>query len=209
MTESSLPTDDANHVMNIERQRLAVDIAACRRCPGLNVPGVTGSAPGYGSQTSPVMLVGQSLCKACMKEPPEPFRGGSEWLITRALERGGRVKSDLFVTNVVHCHPPDDRASQDHEKANCARFLRRELALVRPLIMVGLGDDARDALRNECRRALIIEWRRFAPRPVLPAAGSVVLCLPHPSHVKFWPAGEREQWIDALAAAVRWAFASR
>ena len=195
--------------MSAVRDALAADIAACRRCPGLNVEGVTGSAPGYGCETSPVMLVGQSLCKRCMKDPAEPFRGGSEWLITRALERAGRVKSDLFVTNVVHCHPPDDRASEDHEKANCARFLRRELALVGPLLMVGLGDDAHDALRNECRRALVIEWRRFAPRPVLPADGPVVLCLPHPSNAKFWPAPEREQWIESLAAAVRWGFSAR
>lgn len=213
MTDSPSPDDDfcleTPHVMSVERQQLAVEIAACQRCPGLNVPGVTASAPGYGSHTSPVMLVGQSLCKACMKAPPEPFRGGSEWLITRALERTGRVKSDLFVTNVVHCHPPDDRASRDYEKANCARFLRRELALVGPSLAVGLGDDARDALRNECRRALIIEWRRFAPQPVLPAVGAVALCLPHPSHVKFWPADEREQWIDVLETALRWGFSSR
>ncbi|OBI31101.1 uracil-DNA glycosylase family protein [Mycobacterium sp. E2238] len=195
--------------MSTERDLLAADIAACRRCPGLNIPDVTGSAPGFGSENSPVALVGQSLCKACMEYPPEPFRGGSEWLITRALERAGKVKSDLFVTNVVHCHPPEDRASQVHEKANCARFLRRELALVRPLLMVGLGDDAHDALRKECPRALIIEWRRYAPRPAIPAHGPVVLCLPHPSHVKFWPKDERKEWIDIFAVAVRRGFSNR
>ena len=194
--------------MSAERDALAADIAACRRCPGLNVEGVTGSAPGYGSETSPVMLVGQSLCKRCMKDPPEPFRGGSEWLITHALTRADRRKEELFVTNVVHCHPapPDDRHSQQHEIANCARFLRRELALVRPQLVVALGGDAHTATRNDYRRALVIEWRRFAPRPVLPADGPVVLCLPHPSHVKFWPAAEREQWINILEAAVRWGF---
>jgi uracil-DNA glycosylase family 4 len=197
--------------MSAERDALAAGIAACRRCPGLNVDGVTGSAPGYGSETSPVMLVGQSLCKLCMKEPPEPFRGGSEWLITRALKRADRVKEDLFVTNVVHCHPapPDDRPSEPHEIANCAEYLRRELALVRPQLIVALGGDAHTATRNDCRRALVIEWRRFATRPVLPADGSVVLCLPHPSHVKFWLEPEREQWIEILAAAVRWGFTTR
>lgn len=188
-----------------KRDALAADIAACRRCPSLNVEGVTGSAPGYGCETSPVMLVGQSLCRRCMATGV-PFTGGSEWLIKRSLKCAGREKSDLFVTNAVHCHPPDDRASEDHEKANCARFLRRELALVRPRLIVGLGDDAHDALRKECRRALIVEWRRFSPRPVLPAAGPVVLGLPHPSNVKFWPPPERQEWIDNLAAALQWGF---
>lgn len=190
-----------------ERDRLASDVAACRRCPGLNVPGVTGSAPGYGSETAPVMLIGQSLCQACMEYPPEPFRGGSEWLITRALAAAGRVKSDLFVTNVVHCHPPKDRPSEQHEKDNCRRFLRRELALVRPCLVVAVGDDARTAARDECRRALGIEWRRYAPPPVLPTRGPLVLCLPHPSHVKFWSKADRERWIGILAEAVQWGFA--
>ncbi len=192
--------------MSARRDALAAAVAACRRCPGLNVEGVTGSAPGYGCETSPVMVVGQSLCKLCMEYPPEPFRGGSEWLITRALAAAGLVKSDVFVTNVVHCHPPDDRASEQHEKDNCRRFLRRELALVRPSLIVALGDDAHTATRDECRRALVIEWRRYAPPPLLTNDSPVVLGLPHPSHVKFWPASEREQWIGILAAAVRWAF---
>ena len=203
--------------MSAARNALAAYIAACRRCPGLNVKGVTGSAPGYGCETSPVMLVGQSLCRRCMATGV-PFTGGSEWLITRALDRAGPglvkadrllVKADLFVTNVVHCHPPDDRKSEQHEKDNCRRFLRRELALVRPTLVVALGDDAGTAIRNEYRRALIIEWRRYAPSPVLPANGPMVLRLPHPSNAKFWPAPERQEWVDNLAAALRWGFSGR
>ncbi|ASL17283.1 MULTISPECIES: uracil-DNA glycosylase family protein [Mycobacterium avium complex (MAC)] len=185
--------------MTARRDEWADDIAACWRCPRLNLPGITGSAPGDGDERSLVMVVGQSVCGPCMATGI-PFTGGSGRFIDTALDRAGRRRAGLFVTNVVHCHPPNNRASKDYEKANCAWFLRRELALVQPLLMVGVGDDTHDSLRKECRRALIIGWRRFATLPALPVAGPLVLCLPHPSHVKFWPKDEQEEWIDALAA---------
>jgi uracil-DNA glycosylase len=92
------------------RRKLLLDseIAACRRCQGLNEPHVTGSAPGYGSLSSPVALVGQSLCEKCM-ETQVPFTGGSGRLIDDALALAGMPKNSIFITNVVHCHPPGNR----------------------------------------------------------------------------------------------------
>jgi hypothetical protein len=80
--------------MSAERDALARDIAACRRCPGLNVKGKTGSASGYGCETSPVMLVGQSLCKPCMITGI-PFTGGAGRFIEAALDAAGQVKEDV------------------------------------------------------------------------------------------------------------------
>ncbi len=153
-----------------------------------------------------------------MAEPPEPFRGGSEWIIKRALAAAGPglvegdrllAKADLFVTNVVHCHPPDNRKSEPHEIANCARFLRRELALVQPRLVVGFGDDTRDWLMAEVRAAPVLGWRPFTPPNPAPPGGPVLLLMPHPSRMRFRPATERQEWIDALTDALRWGFRER
>ncbi len=191
--------------MGAERDALAADIAECRRCPGLNVKGKTGSAPGYGRETSPVMFVGQSLCEPCMITGV-PFTGGSGRFIEAALDAAGRVKEDVFTTNVVHCHPPDNRPSKPSEIDHCAEYLRRELALVGSRLIVGLGGDADIALRAEYPHAPVAEWWPFTPPPVPPADDPVLLLLPHPSHMKFRPAPEREQWVDCLTAALRWGF---
>lgn len=74
----------------------------------MNEPGRTESAPGYGSLVSAVVLVGQSLCKKCM-ESRIPFTGGSGRYIDQALDLAGREKSEVFTTNLVHCHPEGDR----------------------------------------------------------------------------------------------------
>ena len=61
------------------KDSLDLRIKACRQCKRpdrLNVPGVTASAPGFGSIYSPVAIVGEALCRRCM-EQQEPFVGGS------------------------------------------------------------------------------------------------------------------------------------
>jgi uracil-DNA glycosylase family 4 len=105
---------------------LAEQFRACRRCEGMNIPGETQAAPGYGSVLSPVVIVGQSLRGPCMQKQ-EPFFGGSGVLLDRAFRQAGLAKQDLFITNVVHRHPPENRTSSPHEIANCRSYLRSEL----------------------------------------------------------------------------------
>jgi DNA polymerase len=105
-----------------QRQKAVLDalIKACRQCDRpdrLNVPGVTESAPGYGSVYSPAAIVGEALCRAYM-EKQEPFYGGSGRVLDRCYKRAGFDPTDLFTTNSIHCHPPDDRDT--HMRAGTA-----------------------------------------------------------------------------------------
>ena len=86
-------------------------IKACRKCKSpdqLNIPGATASAPGFGSINSPVAIVGEALCRRCM-DKQEPFYGGSGRVLDRCFTRAGKAKTDLFITNSIHCHPPGRR----------------------------------------------------------------------------------------------------
>jgi len=78
---------------------------------GMNEVGKTQAAPGYGSVRSPVVIVGQSLCGPCMKMQ-EPFYGGSGRYLNEALRRARRTKKQIYITNVVHCRPPNNRKSK-------------------------------------------------------------------------------------------------
>lgn len=75
-----------------------------------------------------------------------PFTGGSGIYIDRALELADRKKPELFITNVVHCHPEDDRKSRPYDIDNCLPFLHEELDVVLPRLIIGLGDDAEAVL---------------------------------------------------------------
>lgn len=120
---------------------LSKKILNCHKCPGLNEPNVTESSPGYGNINSKIMIIGQSLCKPCMKTKI-PFTGGSGRLLDYAFEQAGLNKSDIFITNVVHCHPPDNRKSLPDEIKNCSMFLKKELEIIQPKAIIPLGMDA-------------------------------------------------------------------
>lgn len=188
--------------------KLALDgeIRDCRRCEGMNIEGVTASAPGHGSLNSPVALVGQSLCQKCM-ESQIPFTGGSGELIDDSIKRAGLEKEDLFISNAVHCHPPKNRASHQHEIVNCTAFLHREFEIVRPRLVITLGRDAKRVLEFFYPRA------KVSPKPFEPPSGRLpkdvpyILNVTHPS----WINRQHEQWreddyVAELAAAIRWAF---
>lgn len=195
---------------NRELQMAAVSarIRACRACEGMNVPGVTQAAPGYGSPRSPVVLVGQSLCGQPCMESQIPFTGGSGRFIDQSLEVAGLGKDEVFTTNVVHCHPPDNRRSHALEIKNCRPHLVGELEIIKPRLVVGLGKDAAAVLREIYPDAGDSPWPFPSRRPAKERAGTspTLLSVPHPSWVKFQPREARERWVSSLARALKWAF---
>lgn len=199
-------------MINTKQRRMdniAAKIKACRDCSGMNEPSITESAPGYGSVDSPVVLVGQSLCEKCM-ESGIPFTGGSGKLLDSTFEQADRAKGDLFTTNVVHCHPPGNRPSKRHEIDNCHHFLRDELAIVEPVMAIGLGKDAERALTSLYPDARTLPWPFDAPRPSGTARGPDLLFAKHPSWIKRQhDSGLEYDYIASLARAIRWAFDGR
>jgi DNA polymerase len=68
-----------------------------------------------------------------------PFTGGSGRLIDDSLKVANLDKPDIFITNVVHCHPPNNRKSYAHEIDNCKQYLFDELAIISPKLVIGLN----------------------------------------------------------------------
>ena len=163
----------------VRRMRtLATQIRGCTACAGMNIPEVTQAAPGYGSAHSPVVIVGQSLCGPCMATQI-PFTGGSGRFLDRALTAAGLAKANVFTTNVVHCHPPNNRPSLPHEIANCRPYLAREIDIVAPRLIICLGRDARAALELIQPTAPVLPWPFTRPRKA-PAAQDPSSTCPRP-----------------------------
>ena len=123
------------------------EIKSCRKCEGLNIPGETESAAGYGNVLSSVMFIGQSLCTKCI-DTQIPFTRGSGDILDEVFWSLGKNKYDYFITNVVHCHPPGNRTSRSEEVKNCSGFLAREINLVKPKLIIALGKDAKTSLEK-------------------------------------------------------------
>ena len=168
-------------------------------------PGVTGQEPGYGNPNSAVVLVGQSLCGPCMSTQV-PFTGGSGKLLDAAFRAARVSKADVFLTNVVHCHPPDNRLSRPHEIRNCTPFMVRELETVLPCMIIALGNDAARTLSAYIPISYDIE---DAWLPAIERWTVVLLRARHPAYIMRRNRIERMAYVTTLADAIRCAFLHR
>ena len=69
-----------------------------------------------------------------------PFVGKAGQLLTQILEAGKISREDVFIMNIVKCRPPENRIPTTEEMAKCNQHLESQLALLRPRIVVCLGN---------------------------------------------------------------------
>lgn len=69
----------------------------------------------------------------------EPFVGRAGQLLTKMILAMGLSRSEVYICNVVKCRPPGNRDPESDEIAACEPFLKQQLSLIKPQIIVGLG----------------------------------------------------------------------
>ena len=104
----------------------------------------TNMVPGEGSPSAQVMLVGEAP-GASEDKQGRPFVGRAGKLLDELLVEAGLDRGAVYITNVVKARPPGNRDPRAGEVAHHMPWLERELALVRPRLVVPLG---RHALRH-------------------------------------------------------------
>jgi DNA polymerase len=112
------------------------EVNACTRCVLASTR--AHSVPGSGSFDSVIIFVGEG---PGFEEDRQglPFVGRSGQFLTENLKRIGIQRSEVFITNIVKCRPPENRDPEASEIAACADFLDRQIALINPRIIVTLG----------------------------------------------------------------------
>ena len=98
----------------------------------------THAVPGEGHPSTEVAFVGEGPGRD-EDAAGRPFVGQSGQFLTRLIESIGWRREDVFITNVVKCRPPGNRDPQPDEIAACAPFLRRQLEVLDPALVVTLG----------------------------------------------------------------------
>ncbi len=107
----------------------------------------------------------------------------------------GWRREDVFITNVVKCRPPDNRDPQPDEIAACAGFLRRQLEVLDPAVVVTLGRYSMGAFMPGARIGQV----HGTTAPVDPATGArnaLVFAMYHPAAALRTAAIERESFED-------------
>ena len=127
-----------------ELRELREFIGDCRRCK--LAPGRTNLVFGVGDPRAELMFVGEGP-GADEDAVGEPFVGRAGQLLTDIIERGMKMKRrDVYICNVIKCRPPGNRNPEPDEVAACEPFLMRQIELVKPRVIVGLGTFAVQSL---------------------------------------------------------------
>ncbi|MGC9210001.1 MAG: type-4 uracil-DNA glycosylase [Acidilobus sp.] len=126
-----------------EYERIVSEIRSCRACPLHRLR--TNAVPGEGDLDADVMLVGEAPGRN-EDEQGRPFVGAAGQLLNESLDRAGMPRRSVYITNVVKCRPPNNRTPTEEEIAACVGFLKEEIRLVRPKVIVALGNTAGSTL---------------------------------------------------------------
>jgi len=175
-------------------EEIRADLEDCRRCPLCK--GRKTIVFGVGNPHARLVLVGEAPGRE-EDEKGEPFVGEAGRLLDRVLAAMGMSRDEVYICNVEKCRPPGNRDPQPEEIDACEPFLKRQLAAIRPQLIVTLGRFAAQSLLREktAISRLRGQWREYESIPLMPTY--------HPAFLLRNPLAKREVWEDMKKVVAR------
>ena len=163
------------------------DVGNCTRCPLHE--GRTKIVHSTGNREADLMFVGEAP-GADEDAQGEPFVGRAGQLLNKIIEAIDLKREDVFIGNINRCRPPGNRTPTLAEAATCKPFLLREIAIVRPKVIVVLGNTAcQNLLETKVGITKIRgEFQDYYGIKVMPTF--------HPAYLLRDPRKKREVWED-------------
>ena len=149
----------------------------CVQCP-LGFLGRTQVVFGEGNPDADLLFIGEAPGRD-EDIQGRPFVGRSGQLLNRALTLVGIERSSVYITNIVKCRPPNNRAPLPIESTTCMDILlSKQLKIIRPRIICTLGSIALNSLINT---PLSISKSRGTPIPY--QDGIIIIPTYHPAYI--------------------------
>lgn len=143
-------------------------VQGCVKC-GL-CEGRTHIVFGVGNPDADLMFVGEGP-GADEDRQGEPFVGRAGQLLDKQIAAMGLTRGDVYIANIVKCRPPGNRAPTPDEAALCMPYLRRQIEIIEPRVIMTLGATAAKLLLDDPRLAITRvrgSWRKFQGIDVMP-----------------------------------------
>lgn len=176
--------------MKTDWNTLLSGIGACKQCPLSESR--TNTVPGEGNVNADLMFIGEGPGRD-EDSSGRPFVGRAGQLLTKMIEAIDLTREGVYIANIVKCRPPGNRVPNDSEAEACLPYLRAQVALVRPRVIVALGATA-------AKHILGPDIRISRDRGVFKQSKGVWL-IPtfHPAYLLRSPERKREAWEDFQA----------
>ncbi len=188
-------TGDKHAALEAIRQRLLADEQLVQWAP-------PGSQPvmGEGDPNAALMFIGEGAGEQEAQQG-RPFVGPAGQLLDKMIAAIGLTREAVYITNVVHFRPPENRTPTTQELLHCRRYWLDQLHIVQPRVIVALGGTAANALLENKKGITRMrgKWQHLTQvDPAVPLMPTF-----HPSFVlRSYTKDNRQKVWDDLRAAV-------
>lgn len=169
-------------------EEIARRIAACRQCGLCKTR--THTVPGQGHAKPELMFIGEGP-GADEDEQGLAFVGRAGQLLTKIITAMGMTREDVFIGNIVKCRPPGNRAPEPEEMEACIPFLKEQIDVLKPKVIVCLGATAVKGLFGVEPVGITKirgQWRTYEGIEVMPTY--------HPAYLLRNPPMKKDVWED-------------
>jgi DNA polymerase len=197
LEKSPPPTAAEIAAAQAKLKEIAQQVAGCQKC--VLCKKRTNTVPGQGAPRPDIMFVGEG--------PGEDedlqglaFVGRAGQLLTRMIIRMGLTREQVFIGNIVKCRPPGNRTPLPDEMAACLPYLREQISILKPKVIICLGGSAVKGLLNNQTGITRLrgQWQKYQGVDVMPTY--------HPSFLLRGGGEEKARWWevwDDLAAVLK------
>jgi uracil-DNA glycosylase family 4 len=172
-------------------------VRGCKKCR-LHA-GRTQTVFGVGRPRPEIVFVGEGP-GADEDRQGEPFVGRAGQLLTRMIAAMTLTRDQVYIANIVKCRPPENRTPEEDEMAACSPYLFRQLAILRPKVIVALGRPSSQTLLATMTPIGKLRGQFYDfPPPALQHLGlppTKLMPTFHPSYLLRSPGEKGKAWAD-------------
>jgi len=176
-------------------ESLESDVSGCTQCSLHRTR--TQTVFGVGDRQAQWMIIGEAP-GADEDRQGEPFVGRAGQLLNEMLRAVGLSREHVYIANILKCRPPNNRDPHTDEVASCLPFLRRQVALIQPRLILAVGRIAAQNLLDEDQPVGRLRGRAHSfgePENSVP-----VVVTYHPAYLLRSPGQKRKAWEDLCLA---------
>ena len=169
-------------------EAVRAELGECTRCKLAN--GRTHIVFGEGNPEAELVFVGEGPGSE-EDQQGRPFVGAAGQLLTDIIVKGMKLRrEDVYICNIVKCRPPGNRNPEPDEIEACEPFLKAQLSVLKPKVIVTLGKFAAQTLLRETTPITRLrgQWRTYQQIPLMPTF--------HPAYLLRTPADKKLAWMD-------------
>lgn len=167
---------------------LRAEIGGCQRCRLHK--GRKSIVFGEGNPTARLMFIGEGPGEL-EDAQGHPFAGEPGDLLNKLINRMGLRREDVYIAYIVKCRTPESRDPKEDEKGPCMEYLRRQVEIIRPEVIMTLGRIAASALLGPHPPITKLrgKFHKFEGVAVMPTF--------HPAYLLRTPKDKMLVWADA------------